>query len=308
MRNQMALNWLILLIGVLALVASGAGLFAGGGDGPFSFTTLHGQTVEIYGRGIYQNDSTFSAATFKGADAIVLLAGLPLLAVSFRLARRGSLRGGFLLAGALMYFLYIGATMTFSAAFNRLFLVYTGLLSASLFALILTLAAIDPNSLPERIGPRLPRRGLAIFLFVAGLGTFLLWLSEIVGPVLSGSTPANLGPYTTMFTHGFDSATITPAAVLAGISLLRRKPLGYWLTPPILVLCILNGLNVLSGTASQTLAGIIFPPGVYVGMIGSWVVMGGFAAWLLAAFFRNLLDAPSTRVEHRPAGGRPAAG
>jgi hypothetical protein len=58
MKQQAALNWLVPLIGVLALFASGAGLFLGGGmDHPF--TTLHGQVVEIYGRGIYQNDTIF---------------------------------------------------------------------------------------------------------------------------------------------------------------------------------------------------------------------------------------------------------
>jgi hypothetical protein len=305
MKNQAALNWLVPLIILLALAASGAGLLVQGGPGPSTFTTLHGQTVEIFGRGIYQNDTTFFAATFKGADAIVLLAGIPLLAASFLSYRRGSLRGAFLLAGALMYFLYIGASMTFSAMFNRLFLVYTALFAAGLFALILTLTAIDLQALPGQITKRLPHRGLAAFLFVAGLGTFMLWLSEVTGPMLAGGAPANLGPYTTMFTHGFDSATITPAAVMAGICLLRRKPLGYLLTPPILTMCVLNGLNVLSGTASQTLAGIIFPPGVYIGMIGSWVVMGGFAAWLLVTFFRCLADTPPhSTAETRPALGK----
>lgn len=292
-KNQPSLNWLVPLIGILAVVASGAGLFWQGGDGPFSFTTLHGQVVEMYGRGIYQNDTTFYATLFKGADAIVLLAGIPLLAVAFMRCRGGSLRGAFLLAGALMYFLYIGASLTFSAAFNRLFLVYTALFSSSLFALIAAIQTIDLQALPGRISPRLPARGTAVFLFVAGLGTFLLWLSDLVGPILEGGAPANLGPYTTMFTHGLDSAVITPACVLAGINLLRRKPLGYLLTPPILILCTLNGLNVLAGTASQTMAGIIFPPGVYVGMVGSWVVMGAFAIWLLAAFFRYLAEAPA---------------
>ena len=56
MKNQAALNWLLPLIGILALVASGAGMFWQGGDGPFPFTTLHGQIVEIYDKGIYQND------------------------------------------------------------------------------------------------------------------------------------------------------------------------------------------------------------------------------------------------------------
>ncbi len=294
MNKQPALSWLIPLIAVLALVASGAGLFIEGGDEPFSFTTLHGQVVEMYGRGIYQNDTVFSAALFKGADAVLIFVGLPLLAISFRLYQRGSLKGGFLLTGAMMYFLYMGASMTFGAAFNSLFLVYTALFSASLFALIAAFNAIDAQALPNRISSRLPHRATAIFLFIAGLGTFLLWLSELIGPILEGGVSENLGPYTTMFTHGFDSATITPACVLAGISLLRRKPLGYLLTPPLLILCILNGLNVLAGTASQTMAGIIFPVGVYVGMVGSWVVMGAFAVWLGVAFFRNIKEESSS--------------
>lgn len=298
MKKQAALDWLIPLITMLALVASGAGLFWPGGEGPTSFTTLRGQTAEIFGRGIYQYDTTFAAGTFRGADAIVLLAGVPLLVLSFLRSRRGSLKAAFLLAGALMYFLYIGASMTMGAAFNSLFLVYAAQFSASLFALILTLTAFDLQSLPRRVSPRLPHRGLAVFLFVAGLGTFILWLSEILGPILEGGGPANLGPYTTMFTHGFDSATITPATVLAGVALLRRRPLGYLLAPPLLVMCILNGLNVLSGTFSQALLGIIFPVGVYIGMVGSWIVMGAFAVWLLAAFFRNLVD-PS-RPERSP--------
>lgn len=276
------------LIGLLALIASGAGLFWPGGSGPFLFTTHRDQAVTIYGQGIYRHDTVMFAAGFRGADLIVLAVGLPLLAFAFRLYRRGSLHGAFLLAGALSYFLYIGASLTFSAMFNSLFLVYTALFSASLFALIAVLAGIDLAALPARVLPSMPHRALAIFLFVAGLGTFMLWLSELIVPILSGSPPQYLGPYTTMFTHGFDSATITPAAVLAGVCLLRRRPLGYLLAPPILILSILNGLNVLAATASQTLAGIIFPPGVYVGLIGSWVVMGVFAVWLTIRFFRAI--------------------
>ena len=294
-KNQPALNWLVPLIGILALVASGAGLFWRGGNGPFPFTTLHGQTVEIYGRGLYQNDTVFAAAGFKGVDAIVLFVGLPLLAISFMLYRRGSLWGRFLLSGMMSYFLYIGASLTFSAAFNRLFLVYTALFSASLFALIAVFTTIDAQALPGQISPRLPHRVMAVFMFVAGLGTFLLWLSELVGPILQGRTPATLGPYTTLFTHGLDSAIITPAAVLTGVCLLRRKALGYLLAPPFLILCILNGFNVLVATASQTLAGVIFPPAVYVGMVASWVVMGAFALWLVIAYFRNLAEAPAPR-------------
>jgi hypothetical protein len=283
-----ALNWLIPLITVLALIASGIGLFSQGGTGLHSFTTLHGQIVELYGNGVYQNDSRLIASGFQGADAVAIFIGLPLLIGSFIVYRSGSLRAKLFMAGMVCYFLYIGVSMTFSAAFNQLFLVYTALFSVSLFTLITTLTSIDLPFLSEQVAPTFPRRGTAIFLFVAGLGTLMVWLSDLVGPLLNGTAPTNLGPYTTMFTHGLDSAVITPAAVLAGVSLLQRRSLGYLLTPPLLIMCVLNGINVIAATISQTMAGIIFSPGVYVGMIGSWVVMGAFATRFAVAFFRSL--------------------
>jgi hypothetical protein len=116
----------------------------------------------------------------------------------------------------------------------------------------------------------------------------LIWLSDIIAPLLEGSAPEIMGPYTTLFTHGFDSAVITPAAVIAGVSLLRRKPLGYLLAAPILILCTLIGVVVIGQTAAQTLVGLVFPVEIYIGMIGTWMVMGAFAIGLTVSFFRNL--------------------
>jgi hypothetical protein len=300
MKPQPSLNSLVPLLALLALVVAAAGLFWQAGGASFAFTTFRGQTVQIYGQDLYRNDTVFYAAGFKGADAVTLFVTLPLLAVAFRLYRRGSLHGALLLAGSLGILLYYGASMTFSAAFNSLFFVYAAIFSAGMFSLCIVLTTIDVQALASRISPGLPHRGLAVFMFVAGLGTFALWLSELVGPVVSGQAPNGLGPYTTMFTHGFDSAVITPAAALTGVCLLRRKPLGYLLAPPILVMCIVNGVTVIAATLSQTMAGIIFPIGVYVGMVGSWVLMGAFAVWLLVAFFRNLSaaePAPSATLQ-----------
>ena len=49
------------LIAVLALVVAGAGLFWQNGLLPFSFTTLRGQTVQIYGQGLCRYDTSFQA-------------------------------------------------------------------------------------------------------------------------------------------------------------------------------------------------------------------------------------------------------
>lgn len=291
MQRTTALRWLVPLIAVLALISAGAGLFAPGGAGPYPFTNSYGQSVPMYGQGLYQRDSLMAGAGFRGTDLVTLLLGIPLLLLAYRAARRGSHNGQVVLCGVLLFFLYNAASMTFSAAFNPLFLVYTALFSAALFAAIIALAGLDGQALAARVQPGFPWRGTAVFLLFAGLATLLLWISEVIGPILSGTAPANLGPYTTMYTHGFDSAVISPAAVIAGLLLLRRQPLGLVLAAPILILCALVGVVVLAQTASQALAGLIFPPGVYIGMVGSWVVMGAFAIGLLRAYFRSLTRA-----------------
>ena len=290
MKQNSVLNWLIPLIAVLAVIVASVGLFSQGGDGPFPFNAIHGNTVEMYGRGIYQNDSLFVGALFRGTDAITLFVSLPLLLISYFSYRRGSLQGSLFLIGILMYFLYIGVTYTFSVMFNSLFLVYTALFSTSLFAVILALTMFDTQYLASKVTSDMPRWGMAIFMVVAGLGTLTLWLSELIGPMLTDQAPANLGPYTTLFTHGFDSAVITPATVVTGIYLLKRKPLGYLLAAPLLILCTIIGVTVIAQTISQSMVGIVFSIGVYIGMLGSWVVMGAFAVGLAIRFFRSISE------------------
>jgi hypothetical protein len=288
MKQHTALNWLVPLIAVIAVFTAGLGLFAQADHGSYTFTTLHGNTVEMYGQGIYRYDSLFSGAAFQGTDAVMLFVGIPLLVISYLSYRRGSLRGSLLMIGTLLVFLYNSASMAFAAHFNSLFLFYTALFSASLFAVIAAFTTFDIQELSVRISSSVPRRGMAIFMFVAGLGTLGIWMSDVIGPIMAGTAPVHLGPYTTMFTHAFDSAVITPACVIAGIYLLQKRTLGYLLSVPLLILCTLIGIVVIAQTVSQTLAGIVFPIGVYIGMIGSWVVMGAFAISLTVQFFRNI--------------------
>lgn len=282
------LLWLVPLIAFLALFGALAGLFLPGGEGPFTFTSLRGHEVEMFGRGLYQYDTLLVGAALRGTDAVTLLISLPLLVLFFWKARSGNQNAMLALLGVLFYFLYKGASLTFSAAFNPLFLVYTALFSAGLFAVIIAMTTFDLESLAKRVQPGFPHRGAALFLFVAGFGTLLIWMSEVIPPILTGGAPEIMGTYTTLFTHGFDSAVITPAAVIAGVCLLRRNPLGYLLAAPILILCTLIGAVVIGQTVVQTLVGMVFPPQIYIGMIGTWIVMGAFAIGLTILFFRNL--------------------
>ena len=155
MKTSNPAIWLSSLIIVLALIAASLGLFWQNGGNSFSFTTLRGDTVSIAGRGLYRYDTTLMAMDFKAGDAVTLILGIPASIFSLLRYRRGSMRGGLLLAGTLAYFLYNYASMAFGAAYNHLFIVYVALMSASLFGLILTLMSFDLAMLPAHFSPHL---------------------------------------------------------------------------------------------------------------------------------------------------------
>lgn len=303
MKQNSVLRWLVPVAALGGLVSSAAGLFWQAAGEPRTFMSVHGREVELYGRGLYRADSLFSAAAFRGTDAAMLFAMLPLLLLAWAWWRRGSLRGGFFLAGMLSVFAYNSASMALGAAYNPLFGVYIVYFSASFYALVVALLGADLAALPGRVSRRLPARGMAIFLWVAGAAPLFLWGSDIVASLLAGGPPELLGPYTTMFTHAVDIAIIVPAAALAGVLVWRREPLGWLLACVMLTLLAAIGLIVVGQTAMQLQAGIEFSPGQLVGFIGSWLVLAGLAAWLLVLLFRAL-----PRTAGRAASGRRAAG
>jgi hypothetical protein len=114
---------LSLAIAIVSFVTSSIGLFWQDGGQSFPFTTLQGQTLQIYGQGLYFYDTVFIGAGSRGTDAVTLFLGIPLLLSFLILHRRGSLRGTLLLIGTLFYFLYVYAGFALGTViYNRLFL------------------------------------------------------------------------------------------------------------------------------------------------------------------------------------------
>jgi hypothetical protein len=222
-----ALKWLTPAFGILALVAVLAGLWTGEGE-PYSLTNFRGEEVTINARGLYYWDTVSSAAQMQANDLVMLLLGLPLLAVSFWLTLRGSLRGRLLLTGTLGFILYTYVTMCFGAAYNKLFLVYVTLFSLSLFAFVLSMMSFEIKALPAHFSEKLPRRGVALLLFFTAGFLSLAWLGRIVPTILQDQIPA-LENVTSMFIQAMDLGVVVPLCVLAGVLLLRRSAWGYLL-------------------------------------------------------------------------------
>lgn len=227
MKYTTALKWLIPFIFVLTLFATLAGLWPAQGT-PYPLTTFRGEPVTINARGLYYWDTVSSAAQMQANDLVALVLGLPLLALSFWLTLRGSLRGRILLAGTLGFILYTYITMAFGAHYNALFVVYVALMSLSLFAFVLVMMSFDIESLPAHFSDKLPRGWIAGLLFFAAAFLSLAWLGRIAATFTPDAIPS-LENTTSMFIQAMDLGIIVPVCLLSGILLLRRHPWGYLL-------------------------------------------------------------------------------
>lgn len=285
-----AVLWLGGLIVILATVAAGAGLFWPGGGGVTDFTTVHGETVTLFGEGLYRQNTRFAGAGNRGADAVTLAAAVPLLVFALYQYGRGSLRGGLLLLGTLPWFLYVYASIALGTAYNGLFLLYIALFSASLFAFVLTLVDLNRQAAAALSTARLPRGPVALFMFASGLVTLAVWLIPLAGAMLRDEPPARLDSSATVVTDVLDLGTITPATFIAGALILRRASLGYLIAISLLVLEVLLAPMIAAQTAFQLAAGISFTAGEMIGPMAGFAILAGCAFWALVALFKRVPD------------------
>ena len=215
---------------------------AGEGE-PYSLTNFRGEDVTINARGLYYWDTVSSAVQMQANDLVMLVLGLPLLAVSFWLTLRGSLRGRLLLTGTLGFILYTYITMCFGTAYNQLFLVYVAIFSLSLFAFILSMMSFDLKTLPAHFSEKLPRRWIAGLLYFAAAFLTLAWLGRIA-PTFSAEQIPMLENVTSMFIQVMDLGIIVPLCVLAATLLLRREAWGYLLASVGLLKFLTMGIAV----------------------------------------------------------------
>lgn len=236
MTHKKTLGTLLALLVTLAGVCSIAGIVSDAGPGPSSFTSLHGATITLYGRGIYANMSAELAPQGIAQDFVTLFLALPLIAISFRLASRGSLRARFVLAGALFYIFTTYLFYLTMVTYNQFFLAYSALVGLSFFSLAIVIAGFDIKSLHTHFSPGHGVKLPGYFLIVLAATIGLLWLGTVVPPLIDGSIyPPTLEHYTTLIVQGFDLGFGLPLGVVSGALLLKRRSYGYLMAPIYLV-------------------------------------------------------------------------
>lgn len=264
MKQMKIISILVFCITAISAVAATIGIFSNQGLGPYEYESIRGQIVTIYGKGLYQHMSAEVAIQGIAQDYVTLFIGIPLLLISLVLAGKGSMKGRFLLAGTLGYFLVTYLFYLSMAMYNPLFLVYAFLMGASFFAFTLILISFDVNKLQASFGENTPVKFTGGFLIFNAFSIAFLWLSIVVPPLFNGSIyPKELEHYTTLIVQGMDLGLLLPLAVVSGILLIWKKPFGYLLGPVYFIflsmlMTALTAKVVAMGIAGYNIIPVIF--------------------------------------------------
>ena len=265
MKHAKTISILTLCIITASGAAAATGIFSNDGPGPFEYESIRGETVEIHGYGVYKHMSADVAVQGIGQDYITLFAGVPVLVIALIPARRGSLRGRFLLAGVLMYFFVTYLFYLVMGMYNYLYLIYAFLAGTSFFALALTLLGMAKEALPDRFKAGTPVRFIGGFLLFNTAAIAFLWLSIVVPPLLDGSIyPMQLQHYTTLIVQGLDLALLLPLSFVTGLLIIKRRPFGYLLAPVYLVFLSLLMTALIAKIIAMGTVGANIIPSVFI--------------------------------------------
>ncbi|HBV97198.1 MAG: hypothetical protein JL50_09000 [Peptococcaceae bacterium BICA1-7] len=299
MKYKNTVSLLVVCIILLSLTASVYGVFSNEGQGQYEFKSLQGETVSIYGKGLYKNDSTAMAVQARAQDTITMFLGVPLLVISLYMARRNSLKGRLLLTGTLSYFLYSYVMYTFIAMYNQFFLVYVILMATALYAFVLAMLSFDVEELSCSFSEKLPVKLVGGFLLFLGAAVGLLWIGRIVPPLMEGTVPVGLEHYTTLVIQGLDLGIVIPAQFIAGVLLIRRKSFGYLLAPVMTVKLITLLTALTAMVVGQALAGVKM---VFFEM-AMFPLFNLMAIYCLAVILKNMKEKGSNKAVTPRAGG-----
>ena len=176
MKKNKTLFILVIMILLLSAAVSIIGILTSQNPQHYTFTAITKETVTIFGTGIYKNDSVSVVAQGIASDMVTLFLAIPATAIALYLSTKNSFRAQLTLTGLIGYFLYTYISYTFLWSYNPLFIIYTVLMSLSLFAFIIAMTSYDLTNITHHFSDRFPIKFFSGYLVAISILLALLWL------------------------------------------------------------------------------------------------------------------------------------
>jgi hypothetical protein len=227
----------------------------------------------------------------RGTALVVLVVGVPVLACSLVLARRGSPVAVVTWLAAVGFLLYNALMFVFATPVNRLFLLYLAMLSLAAWSAGTLLWHTDVRALGRLIPARAPARLAAAYLWALVTLNGGAWLVRIA-PTLAGSgEPAYLRGtgLTTNIVFVQDLALWVPLMAVAAAWLWQRTPRGYLLGGASIVMGVMESISIAADQwyghaadpASTVVSAVLTPVFAALAVLSlavAWLLLRGLAA------------------------------
>ena len=233
----------------------------------------------VFVSGLYHDPASI-IATDRGSDLVTLVVFVPALAIVLFHAHRGSLRAQVIWLGLVSWVLYAYVVYAFGINFTPLFLVHVAIVSLAVFTLAIVIRRTDIAALGSQFATSMPRRIVAIYLWIVAAMFSFLWLADAIPASLGNRTPERLAALqsTSNPVEINDLAIIMPLLIVAGFWTWRRRPGGYLLA------------GVLLGLATATMGAIVPGGPIFGGMavdpLYAGVAIVSLAVWIV--FLRTI--------------------
>jgi hypothetical protein len=182
----------------------------------------------------------------RGTALVMLLLGVPVLAMSMALAWAGSARAVLCWLGAAAFVFCNSVLFLFATPFNRLFLLDVAMLALAAWSAGVLLCQTGVAGLGRRLREKAPVRGVAVYVWVIAALNALAWLSRIVPALAAGGQAGFLRgtglPTSPVYVQ--DLALWLPLTVVAAAWLWRRSAWGFLIIGATLVMWVLESASI----------------------------------------------------------------
>jgi hypothetical protein len=253
----------------------------------------------LWTAGLY-TDGAAVQAMFRAFDLVTLVLVAPLLAVTLLPAWRDRPAAQLLRVSMLAYCVYNYAYYLFGAQLNAGLLAHIAIFTAGLYALMLSLVALDVDRLAARFRSRTPVRTVAVLIGLLAVSLAAIQVSGLGGFALSGTVPQEPSQLVvplefTRLGAVLDLSLLVPAYLLAAVWLWRRRAWGYLLATALLLAGALHQISYMAAMLFQLAADV---PGAAFDTIEPIIVaLFTVASGLLLV---NLRPAKPQRAPTRP--------
>ncbi|MDF2485413.1 MAG: hypothetical protein K0R46_1581 [Herbinix sp.] len=266
---------LSLIVIVLLVIISLAGILSLDFTKSYEITNQYGNTVKMYGAGIYAHDSYMKAPVLIGTDFCILLVLVPLLCfASIKNKKETSNTSRLSLMSLYGVACYYAASLCFGVSHNRIMLLYIALFTCTLFGMFTILGKIEVPMLRYNA-----TKGIYRFLVLSGIALVIAWMPDIIPSVITGTPLALIEVYTTEITYILDMGIIAPLCLLSIYLLKKQSGLGTLLLAMLFKICIIVGVMMIPQTICQVLSGFEMPLPALITKSGSFLLLGGFAIY-----------------------------